>query len=219
MVGDEDQSIYRFREADIRNILDFEKDFPGAKVVRLERNYRSTQPILSAASAVVANNVERKGKRLYTERSGGEPVRFYEASDERGEAAYVVRELLQLREPRASALGSCGDLLPHARAVAAARRGAPQVQPAVRGRGRNALLRPRRGEGRPRLPARAAQSRPTPRACCASSTRPRAGSGAPRIERVLLAAEQAEVTLWEALVRGLGGLPSATRSASPSSSR
>ncbi len=98
VVGDEDQSIYAFREADIRNILGFERDFPGAGVVRLERNYRSTQAILDAASAVVANNVERKGKRLYTEREGGEPVRFYEAHDERGEAAYVVNELLQLRE-------------------------------------------------------------------------------------------------------------------------
>ena len=104
VVGDEDQSIYRFREADIRNILDFEKDFAGAKVVRLERNYRSTQPILSAASAVVANNVERKGKRLFTERVDGEPVRFYEAADERGEAAYVVNELLKLRA-HGSALG------------------------------------------------------------------------------------------------------------------
>ncbi|MEE8558936.1 MAG: 3'-5' exonuclease, partial [Myxococcota bacterium] len=98
VVGDEDQSIYRFREADIRNILDFEKDFPGAHVVRLERNYRSTQPILSAASAVVANNVERKGKTLYTEREGGDPVRFYEASDERGESSYVVGEILRLQE-------------------------------------------------------------------------------------------------------------------------
>jgi DNA helicase-2/ATP-dependent DNA helicase PcrA len=98
VVGDEDQSIYRFREADIRNILDFEGDFPGARVVRLERNYRSTQPILTAASAVVANNAERKGKTLYTEREGGEPVRFYEASDERGEASYVVGELLRLRD-------------------------------------------------------------------------------------------------------------------------
>ncbi len=98
VVGDEDQSIYAFREADIRNILGFEKDFPGAGVIRLERNYRSTQAILDAASAVVANNVERKGKKLYTERAGGELVRFYEAADERAEAAYVVDELLRMRE-------------------------------------------------------------------------------------------------------------------------
>jgi DNA helicase-2/ATP-dependent DNA helicase PcrA len=95
VVGDEDQSIYRFREADIRNILDFEKDFPGARVVRLERNYRSTQQILDAATAVVSNNVERKGKHLFTERTVGEPVRFFEAADERGEAAYVVGEVLK----------------------------------------------------------------------------------------------------------------------------
>ena len=98
VVGDEDQSIYAFREADIRNILGFEKDFPGAAVVRLERNYRSTQAILDAASAVVSHNVDRKGKKLYTDRAGGEPVRFYEAADERAEAAYVVGELLRLRE-------------------------------------------------------------------------------------------------------------------------
>jgi DNA helicase-2/ATP-dependent DNA helicase PcrA len=106
VVGDEDQSIYRFREADIRNILEFEKDFPGAAVVRLERNYRSTQPILSAASAVVENNLERKGKRLYTELQGGEPPRFFEALDERGEAAYVVGELLRLRD-EGHGLGEC----------------------------------------------------------------------------------------------------------------
>ncbi len=105
VVGDEDQSIYRFREADIRNILDFERDFVGARVVRLERNYRSTQSILDAASAVVANNVERKGKRLYTEVEGGEPIRFFQAPDERGEAAYVLSEMLRLREDGTS-LGS-----------------------------------------------------------------------------------------------------------------
>ncbi|MFQ5512807.1 MAG: ATP-dependent helicase [Myxococcota bacterium] len=98
VVGDEDQSIYRFREADIRNILDFEKDFPGARVIRLERNYRSTQQILDAATAVVSNNVERKGKSLYTEREGGEPIRFFEAANERAEAAYVIGELLRLHE-------------------------------------------------------------------------------------------------------------------------
>jgi DNA helicase-2/ATP-dependent DNA helicase PcrA len=97
VVGDEDQSIYGFREADIRNILDFEKDFPGAEIVRLERNYRSTQPILSAAISVVEHNLERKGKKLFTDREGGELVRFWEAPDERGEAAYVCGELLRLR--------------------------------------------------------------------------------------------------------------------------
>lgn len=98
VVGDEDQSIYKFREADIRNILDFEKDFPGAKVVRLEQNYRSTQPILDAATAVVRNNVERLGKELFTQREGGDPLRFFEASDDRGEASYVIGELLRRRE-------------------------------------------------------------------------------------------------------------------------
>ena len=96
VVGDEDQSIYGFREADIRNILDFEKDFPGAVVVRLEQNYRSTQSILDGATAVVSNNTARKGKTLFTEQHGGEPIRFYEARDERSEAVYVVGELLRL---------------------------------------------------------------------------------------------------------------------------
>ena len=98
VVGDEDQSIYAFREADIRNILDFEKDFPGASVVRLEQNYRSTQPILDAATAVVSHNQERKGKQLFTERSGGDLVRMHQASDERAEAAFVVSELLSGRD-------------------------------------------------------------------------------------------------------------------------
>jgi DNA helicase-2/ATP-dependent DNA helicase PcrA len=104
VVGDEDQSIYRFREADIRNILGFEKDFPGARVVRLEQNYRSTQAILDAATAVVSNNLERKGKKLFTDRRGGEPVRYYQATDERGEASFVVGEILRQRE-RGTRLG------------------------------------------------------------------------------------------------------------------
>jgi len=105
VVGDEDQSIYAFREADIRNILDFEKDFPGAVVVRLEQNYRSTQPILDAAGAVVANNAARKGKHLFTDRRDGDPLELYQAEDERGEATWVVGKLLELRE----AGGSLGD--------------------------------------------------------------------------------------------------------------
>ena len=89
-VGDEDQSIYSWRGADIRNILEFEKDFPEAKIIRLEQNYRSTQNILGAASAVVANNVKRKGKNLWTSRQGGAKVGFYEAPDGENEALFVA---------------------------------------------------------------------------------------------------------------------------------
>ena len=89
-VGDEDQSIYSWRGADIRNILEFEKDFPEAKIVRLEQNYRSTQHILQAASAVVANNVRRKGKNLWTSRQGGTKIGFYEAPDGENEALFAA---------------------------------------------------------------------------------------------------------------------------------
>jgi len=90
VVGDEDQSIYSWRGADIRNILEFEKDFPGAKTVRLEQNYRSTQIILEAASAVVARNAQRKGKRLWTSREGGSLIGYYEAPDGENEALFIA---------------------------------------------------------------------------------------------------------------------------------
>jgi DNA helicase II / ATP-dependent DNA helicase PcrA len=89
-VGDEDQSIYSWRGADIRNILEFEADFPEAKIVRLEENYRSTQNILGAASAVVANNVRRKGKNLWTSRQGGAKIGYYEAPDGENEALFAA---------------------------------------------------------------------------------------------------------------------------------
>ena len=89
-VGDEDQSIYSWRGADIRNILEFECDFPEAKIVRLEENYRSTQNILEAASAVVANNVRRKGKNLWTARQGGPKIGYYEAPDGENEALFAA---------------------------------------------------------------------------------------------------------------------------------
>ena len=79
VVGDEDQSIYSWRGADIKNILEFEKDFPGTKTIRLEQNYRSTQMILEGASAVVAQNTQRKGKNLWTAREGGSLIGYYEA--------------------------------------------------------------------------------------------------------------------------------------------
>jgi DNA helicase-2/ATP-dependent DNA helicase PcrA len=89
-VGDEDQSIYSWRGADIRNILEFERDFPNAKIVRLEQNYRSTQNILAGASAVVANNVKRKGKNLWTQRQGGSKLGYYEAPDGENEALFAA---------------------------------------------------------------------------------------------------------------------------------
>jgi ATP-dependent DNA helicase UvrD/PcrA len=90
VVGDEDQSIYSWRGADIRNILEFEKDFPDAKVIRLEQNYRSTQIILEAAGAVVARNSQRKGKNLWTAREGGALIGYYEAPDGENEALFIA---------------------------------------------------------------------------------------------------------------------------------
>ena len=89
-VGDEDQSIYSWRGADIRNILEFEKDFPNARIVRLEQNYRSTQIILEAAGAVVQNNLKRKGKKLWTDRQGGSLIGYYEAPDGENEALFIA---------------------------------------------------------------------------------------------------------------------------------
>jgi DNA helicase-2/ATP-dependent DNA helicase PcrA len=91
VVGDPDQSIYKWRGADLKNILDFEHDFPEVKVVKLERNYRSTQVILDAASAVIAQNRNRKEKRLYTDRTGGARILYYRAGDDLDEAEYIAR--------------------------------------------------------------------------------------------------------------------------------
>ena len=104
VVGDEDQSIYSWRGAQISNILDFEHDFPGARVLRLEENYRSTQAILDAASALVAHNERRKGKTLRAVKPRGLPVSLYEAADEFDEATFVVQEIAAHRGRRAAVL-------------------------------------------------------------------------------------------------------------------
>jgi DNA helicase II / ATP-dependent DNA helicase PcrA len=96
VVGDDDQSIYSWRGADVRNILDFERDHPGTHTVKLEQNYRSTQLILDAANAVIARNLERKQKRLFTEKGEGELILYHTADDERTEAQFVVRAIQKL---------------------------------------------------------------------------------------------------------------------------
>jgi DNA helicase-2/ATP-dependent DNA helicase PcrA len=106
-VGDEDQSIYSWRGADIRNILEFEKDFPNARIVRLEQNYRSTQTILEAAGAVVANNIRRKGKKLWTDRQGGSLIGYYEAPDGENEALFIADRIQAfLRQGNSSETGA-----------------------------------------------------------------------------------------------------------------
>src|SRR3712207_4525357 len=98
VVGDDDQSVYSFRGADVRNVLDFERDYPEAKVVKLEQNYRSTQTILDAANAVVANNASRKPKELWTAGPEGEHIRVFTAVDEYAEARFVVSEIERLMD-------------------------------------------------------------------------------------------------------------------------
>ena len=102
VVGDDDQSIYSWRGADVTNILEFERDYPDAHVVKLERNYRSTGHILGAANAVVAHNARRKAKRLYTESGDGEPVRLYQAFDESDEGRWIASEIERLHRRGAS---------------------------------------------------------------------------------------------------------------------
>ena len=96
-VGDEDQSIYRWRGAEMDNILAFERHFPGAEVVKLEQNYRSTAPILAASGALIAANHRRRGKTLFTEEEGGDPVRLYIGMDERAEARWVADRFSELQ--------------------------------------------------------------------------------------------------------------------------
>jgi len=103
VVGDDDQSIYSWRGADIRNILEFERDYPDARVIRLEQNYRSTQAILDVANAVVTNNRTRKGKNLWTPRGQGALVQVVEVNDERAEAQFVASEVQKLFEGEAGA--------------------------------------------------------------------------------------------------------------------
>ena len=104
VVGDPDQSIYKWRGADLRNILDFEHDFPDASVVRLEQNYRSTQTILDAATAVIRQNRNRKDKRLWTDRTGGSKIVYFRGNDELEEADFITRSIKQYRSQDVDAM-------------------------------------------------------------------------------------------------------------------
>jgi DNA helicase-2/ATP-dependent DNA helicase PcrA len=110
VVGDDDQSIYGFRAADIRNILDFERDYPEARVIKLEQNYRSTQLILDAANEVITHNLGRKAKKLWTENSVGEPIVCFTADNEGDEAAFVVEKVEELKGQGAN-YGDCAVLM------------------------------------------------------------------------------------------------------------
>ena len=116
VVGDPDQSIYKWRGADLRNILDFEQDFPDATIVKLERNYRSTQIILDAASAVISQNRNRKDKRLWTDRKGGARIVYFRGGDELEEADFITRTARAGARRRRGRDGRRA--LPHQRAVA-----------------------------------------------------------------------------------------------------
>lgn len=105
VVGDADQSIYGWRGADIQNILDFEKDYPDAKVIKLEQNYRSTQVILDAANAVIENNTGRKPKNLWTDNKNGAEIIYFQAADERDEARFVIEQLQNLQRTENKKLG------------------------------------------------------------------------------------------------------------------
>ncbi|MFH1570521.1 MAG: UvrD-helicase domain-containing protein, partial [Gemmatimonadota bacterium] len=109
-VGDDDQSIYQFRGADIRNILDFEQDYPEARIVRLEQNYRSTGRILEAANAVIRHNRDRKGKTLWTASGDGDPISLAECADDRVEARHVVATIAEVRRSHGLSLGDAAVL-------------------------------------------------------------------------------------------------------------
>ncbi len=199
VVGDADQSIYGFRGADIRNILEFERDFPDATRITLERNYRSTQTILDAANAVIANNVRRLPKNLWTDAGDGVKVVRYLAENEQDEAAFVAEEIDRLGDQEGVKPGTAPSL-PDQRAVAGAGGGADPPRHALPGDRRDALLRAPGGQGPPRLPATARQPRRR-RQRQARPQRPAPGIGAKSREALDRFASQEGVAFLESCRR------------------
>ena len=136
VVGDSDQSVYRFRGADISNILDFEQAFPDATAITLDQNFRSTQTILDAANAVITNNVSRKPKTLWTDGGDGEKIVRYRAEDEYDEAAWVAHEVTRLQREAGAPVGRRGRLLPDQRPEPGPRGGHGPGRGALQGGGR-----------------------------------------------------------------------------------
>ena len=178
VVGDDAQSIYAFRGADIRNLLDFEDHHPDATVIKLEQNYRSTQTILDAANALIANNRNQKPKHLWTDGGQGEPIHVRELEDEHAEARFVAGRDRAPRGRRRLAQRHRG-LLPRQRPEPRARGHAGALRRRLPGDRRHALLRARRDQGRARLPHAAGEPARRGRVRGASSTR-RGGASAIR---------------------------------------
>ena len=145
VVGDADQSIYAFRGATIRNILQFEEDYPDAHTILLEQNYRSTQTILSAANAVIARNLNRKPKNLWSDSGSGWPIVGYVADNEHDEATFVAQTVDELSDAGHAQPPRRRRLLPHQRTVPCLRRGVHPGRAPLQGRRRRPLLRATRG--------------------------------------------------------------------------
>ena len=159
VVGDSDQSVYKWRGADIRNILEFEQAFPSATIIVLEQNFRSTQTILSVANAVIANNLDRPDKQLFTVGDAGDPVLRYRAEDERDEALVGLGRDPAAAGGRVAGLGRRRRLLPHQRPEPGARGLLHLHRDPLQGGGRGQVLRPARGQGRAGLRAGPGQPR------------------------------------------------------------
>ena len=178
VVGDADQSIYAFRGATIRNILQFEQDYPDAKTILLEQNYRSTQTILNAANSVISRNSERKPKRLWTDAGAGHMIIGYVAENEHDEAAFVAEEIDKLTDAGGGEARRGRGVLPDERAEPGVRGGLHPGRPAVQGGRRRAVLRAARDPRRARLPAGAGQPRGH-RVAAAHPQHPEAGDRRP----------------------------------------
>ena len=187
-VGDPDQSIYAFRGADIRNILEFERDFPGTQVVALEQNYRSTNSVLRAANAVIEQNTERKPKQLFSELGEGEPVRVVEVEDEHAEARFVAAEIASLIDGRATRRARSRSSTGRTRSRACSRTCSCGRTSRTRSSAARASTSAPRSATRRRTSA-CSSTRRTRRRSCGSRTARAAASATRRIQRLVTHAE------------------------------